>query len=296
MEENKHFSEITVVDYRVFKDLTFKNLSKINLIVGENNTGKTAFLEAVGLLIGQNVINNLDVIYTSRWKFLHRLSSKQYLHTQLKDELDGESKKVTIKGIYDNKESEFKIEGYHEEGVDSKDINRNEYLFTLKLTSIKNGEKRIGKSRIFLNPDPIFNSEKESDPLCKYWITNSFRIIDENNKRILYEQAKKEGLYEEIIEFIKINIDPKIEDITHLPLSERFFVTPSKLDLTSYGEGLQKIYFTAMMFAAAKNGVVLIDELENGIHVDLLAKFIGFIFKLADEFNVQVFFTTHSQE
>ena len=41
---------------------------------------------------------------------------------------------------------------------------------------------------------------------------------------------------------------------------------------------------------------MLIDEFETAIHYSLLVEFTRFIHELADEFNVQVFITTHSKE
>jgi len=46
----------------------------------------------------------------------------------------------------------------------------------------------------------------------------------------------------------------------------------------------------------AKNGILLIDEIETAIHHSLLIDFTKFIQQLADEFNVQVFLTSHSKE
>jgi AAA15 family ATPase/GTPase len=51
-----------------------------------------------------------------------------------------------------------------------------------------------------------------------------------------------------------------------------------------------------LLFSSAKNGIILIDELENAIHYKLLTKFSAFIQQLAKEFNVQVFITSHSNE
>ena len=60
----------------------------------------------------------------------------------------------------------------------------------------------------------------------------------------------------------------------------------SSLDLTNYGEGLQRIFFISLLFASAANGVVLIDEFENAIHTGLIGRFSEFIHKLAETFNV----------
>jgi AAA15 family ATPase/GTPase len=44
----------------------------------------------------------------------------------------------------------------------------------------------------------------------------------------------------------------------------------------------------------AKNGILLIDEFENGLHYSIQEKIWGYIFDLAEKLNIQVFATTHS--
>ena len=39
-------------NYRVFKDLKIDNLSRINLIAGKNNSGKTSLLETIFCWLG----------------------------------------------------------------------------------------------------------------------------------------------------------------------------------------------------------------------------------------------------
>ncbi|MGL6363513.1 AAA family ATPase [Aeromonas veronii] len=98
-------------------------------------------------------------------------------------------------------------------------------------------------------------------------------------------------------------MDPSITDVRFTNESEikRFIVesTLSKeydFDITTYGEGLQRIFYIAMSFAACRNGVVLIDEFETAIHYSLLVEFSEFVQMLAETFNVQLFITTHSNE
>ena len=46
----------------------------------------------------------------------------------------------------------------------------------------------------------------------------------------------------------------------------------------------------------AKDGVLLIDEAENGLHWEVHDKLWEILFRLAEQLNVQVFATTHSQD
>jgi AAA15 family ATPase/GTPase len=52
----------------------------------------------------------------------------------------------------------------------------------------------------------------------------------------------------------------------------------------------------SLIFSSAANGVILIDEFENALHHSLIEDFASFIYKLAKNFNVQVFITSHSKE
>lgn len=80
----------------------------------------------------------------------------------------------------------------------------------------------------------------------------------------------------------------------------RFMVStdemPYAVDITKYGEGLQRIFEIALLMGYSKNGVICIDELESAIHKNLLIQFTKFIQELAKRFNVQVFLSTHSKE
>jgi AAA15 family ATPase/GTPase len=46
------YKKITIKRFRCFDDFTIENLSKINLISGKNNVGKTSLLEAIWLFTG----------------------------------------------------------------------------------------------------------------------------------------------------------------------------------------------------------------------------------------------------
>ena len=52
----------------------------------------------------------------------------------------------------------------------------------------------------------------------------------------------------------------------------------------------------ALAIGSTRNGVVLVDEIENGLHHSVMKKVWGGIAQFAREFNVQVFATTHSWE
>ena len=46
-EESGMFQKIHIKAYRGLKDIALDELGRVNIIVGENNTGKTSILEAI---------------------------------------------------------------------------------------------------------------------------------------------------------------------------------------------------------------------------------------------------------
>ena len=66
--------------------------------------------------------------------------------------------------------------------------------------------------------------------------------------------------------------------------------------LPMMGEGFNQIFAIVLAIANFPEGVVLIDEIENGLHVSALEKLWSAVHKMAVETDVQIVATTHSLE
>ena len=66
--------------------------------------------------------------------------------------------------------------------------------------------------------------------------------------------------------------------------------------LISLGDGAMRLFGVALALANSRDGFLLIDEAENGIHHTVQRDFWRMVLKTADENNVQVFATTHSYD
>lgn len=64
--------------------------------------------------------------------------------------------------------------------------------------------------------------------------------------------------------------------------------------LKSLGDGTARLFGLTLALVSAKGGILLIDEIENGIHYSVLPDVWKFIAKVAKRLNVQVFATSHS--
>jgi len=101
----------------------------------------------------------------------------------------------------------------------------------------------------------------------------------------------------QIIECMKI-IDSNISTI-HLIENEIYIDYNNKnerLPANLSGEGLLRLFTLAVAIATSPNGIVLIDEFENGLHWSTLTKVWEFIAAASKEFNCQIICTTHSYE
>ncbi|MBC6418436.1 MAG: ATP-binding protein [Prochloron sp. SP5CPC1] len=66
------------------------------------------------------------------------------------------------------------------------------------------------------------------------------------------------------------------------------------LPLNSMGEGINRLLGLALGAVVAENGVLLVDEIDTGLHYEVQTDMWRLIIKTAQELNIQVFATTHS--
>jgi AAA15 family ATPase/GTPase len=68
------------------------------------------------------------------------------------------------------------------------------------------------------------------------------------------------------------------------------------LPLPQMGDGMTRLAEIILAIGNAPNGIVLVDEIENGIHHSTMSNIWRTIDKASQLFNTQVFATTHSIE
>ncbi len=62
------------------------------------------------------------------------------------------------------------------------------------------------------------------------------------------------------------------------------------------GEGLVRLFSIIVELTASRNGVLLIDEIDNGLHYSVMANLWLVLGELAAKHNVQIFATTHNDD
>ena len=66
--------------------------------------------------------------------------------------------------------------------------------------------------------------------------------------------------------------------------------------LKSLGDGVTRLFAAALALANSRDGFLVVDEAENGIHYSIQRDFWRLILRAAHQYNVQVLATTHSKD
>jgi hypothetical protein len=108
------------------------------------------------------------------------------------------------------------------------------------------------------------------------------------------------GKQDGIVKFLKI-IEPDLKSLSSVTMGNISMIhgdigLKRKIPVSYMGEGVSKLLSIILAIANAKDGIVLLDEFENGIHHSVMEKVWEGIGRAAREFNCQVIATTHSYE
>ncbi|MEM6248823.1 AAA family ATPase [Shewanella vaxholmensis] len=289
---NKHFSSLKIDAYKGLDDLELKGLNRINIFAGSNNCGKTSLLEAVYLLSVHNDIGAFFKLIRLKNK-LHTLNA-----TWLNQTFD---KSVKISGDFNNTTTSLEFYKFEASNIDKKD----DYLSSYRLRADVDGRILDNVVHTFAH-QPLIRENERVERLCASAFKSPYffdfeEILKEHTKAVETKVESNSAL-KLVVDFVK-KIDNNITDIRLVDDGEvKRFVVESKrtkdkdLDVTYYGEGLQRVFYIALAFSSCRNGVICIDEFETAIHFSLLIEFTKFVQELSEVFNVQVFLTSHSKE
>jgi AAA15 family ATPase/GTPase len=97
-----------------------------------------------------------------------------------------------------------------------------------------------------------------------------------------------------IIEGKISQVSTNVSSIDKLVPIVRLEGSPEPITLRSMGDGMVHVFNLALALVNSKDGILLVDEIENGLHYSVLEDFWKFLIKSAQALDVQVFATTHS--
>lgn len=281
---SEKFSSIHIEKFRALKNISLEGLSRINILAGLNNSGKTTALEAIKLLCSLNNTSDFINLIKTRAKVCKDDVHMQWFVDQLPT--------AKLTATFDNLPISMRI---NSEETPQDDLTQ--YLTSATFSASL--ENRQLNSQIHFFEKYPQRTEGETGILCRSTYSTPFSVLEPKLLSECHSESLKEGSKEKIIDFIKDHIDPAIKNI-EMNENGYFTVMHNEIkpnpDLTKFGEGLQRIFKIGLLFSGARNGVVIIDEFENAIHTSLLGHTVTLLNRLAEQFNVQIFISSHSKE
>ena len=321
--ENNHLTYFKVENFKKFDVLEVNDIGQFNLIVGDNNVGKTCLLEA--LLFDedpQQLLNNFYLGLTKRGlKFqIEEITSKVkgvsksetiypklnyfenvfFENTKIKSAIEfyyqnfntEERKKVSVFQI--RPDADYEILKSH---IQFEHIKENELV---PLNDLMNQFIHIVVTEKIDKVTWIYdyNTEILNFPLISF---NDTPLEEETIS--IYETLRTKQEKEILLNALKV-INNKIVGIDFRgkfnDLESVFLISYDDKDdfypLNYMGDGFKRIFYTILKMLSLKGKRILIDEIEIGIHHTKIKDFWVNIFKIAKELDVQVFATTHSDE
>lgn len=299
--EIEHISEITIKNFRRFDNLSITNLGQFNLIVGDNNAGKTSLLEALVFTSNPNtLLKNLIFSYIARKNISRFKGDKIEYYSVDIDLLDeflnqkAEDKRIILS--IDNNRNNFQLIIKSSTFEKAQDKNRSELnTYTDKYLSFEVDNKEIAIINTTLFGKVINSNEAVSSQNIPYG-----KGFDKDLVEVYFDKIDKHRLLrDKFIVAMKIfipNIDRIIVDTHNSELSIEEVGKDSSAPLHQFGDGANKLFRILVQITLQENKKLTIDEIDAGIHYTHFVEFWNVIILTAEQYNVQIFATTHNIE
>jgi len=308
------YTKFEINHFRGFESLKIGPFSRVNLITGFNGVGKTAVLEALFLHIG--VLNPQLALRVNLWRGLGVVGERMGMlwKTLFWQFRTGEP--VMFAGTDSNgKRRLLSINTIPSLPTVEKDATGGASLDVSKgidndlLLEYKDEKGRVSKARgipeLITRGDQVRLQLRTDPPVATTGspgvFLNSWRqgVSEEEVQR--FSELRIRNQDHLVLEVLK-HLDPRLEGLEILsPHGAGMIYGHLKgfdepVPLTLLGDGVRRVASLVLAMGYARDGTLLVDEIENGIHHSVLGHLWTAIGYAAELFNTQVVATTHSLE
>lgn len=280
------FSEITIENFKCFEKLELKDLGRVNLIVGPNNVGKTALLEAVQLLAEplRTTANQSNILRADAYSQDLNRDRSAWLRSRLRNET--ETPEFSINGKWGNE---------------------------LRSVFVRIGSSTPAGGKFEEIPsfgNNLFNFLPKSEVITGHILGNRMSYQEESQ---IYAEISELKDYKESLKIALQKLDNRI--VGHqLGLSDGRvifhvdFGGPRTIPIDAVGDGvMQVLRLCSVLFLSVfkkdyvgsrKTGaqIILIDEIEQGLYHSAFEGIFEILCSLTRKFSLQLFATTHSED
>jgi len=312
---------LEIKNFRAFKHLRIEKLGRVNLIVGKNNVGKSSVLEALWLYATKGDPNVVMQLLRERDELkdaegqestsasFKNVSALKHLFYGRKD-IPVQSDQILIGSSAVGRDTiAIGVAPYER----SNSGNGYAVLRPVEVTGDVFTANLVPSITIDIGEDthmhfPLDQNYKSEHPGYRpvkvvEMVVRSVMVADDglsaNDVAAYWDNIVLSDLQDEIIIALKI-IAPDVVGINlkgggsdRIPIVKvGQFDAP--IPLRSLGDGMNRMFGIALALVNAKDGMLLIDEVDTGLHYSVLPDLWKLIFEVAHRLNVQVFATSHS--
>jgi ABC-type taurine transport system ATPase subunit len=315
-------ASVKIETFRSLRELSLDGLGRVNLLVGGSNSGKTSVLEALAILGAPQ--NPLTWLQTANRRepspFAAMSSSKvdrlKYLFPLLGESTFGEisirlSGTCSLVAMHATMREMIGIRPLRAV-PEADDDDPNEPSETPGEVERAGLEVSV---HIETSQLPLFSEDVSS---FEIWEQEGIAVKERGAHRfpvrvlMPYEhwlrapsvQAfSKLGLEDrghEVVDLLR-ELEPNIVDVSVFATQREPLIylkdrRSGFIPLNSFGDGMRRAIAIALSVSRAKGGILLIDEIETGLHYTLLGKLYAWLVRACIVNGVQLFVTTHSIE
>ena len=302
-------NSLEIRNFRCYESVSLSDLRRINILVGKNSSGKTAFLESIFVCGGLSpelalrvkawrglavaMISDQAVIYRALWNdMFYSFDQRKEISVRLSG-----SPAVTRSLAIGYREQPELIPIEVQKGTQQAEARQlitfawtdgggNEYVLQPEVVGSQLRAKQVSGKPIQIMPISFYSSASVPSP--------------EENAQYLSNLSIKheEGA---IVDFIKKEFDfvqdLSVESYSHAPtIYASVRGLAEKIPVNLLSTGVTKVLSLLLGMANQKGGVILIDELENGIYWDRLPFIWRGLLDFSRQYDAQIFVSTHSKE
>ncbi|AGC49293.1 ATPase-like protein [Myxococcus stipitatus DSM 14675] len=289
----------TVENFRGIERLHVEGLGRVNLIIGRNDSGKTALMEALEMLRlpedAGMVLMSLQLLrhpdanvedFDDFWlPVFRKMDAARGFHAEGANER-GEQVELSMSKVSARPQA-------IPSGIDSLIGAKKSWALKWNFTRGTRGEHSIAFDGTKLEVPRLISASGSG------WMGPSPRIGAADVQAL--SRMKQQGRGGTVVDLLRL-INARVSGIELLaPTGERAAVFvdlehDGLLPLSMMGEGAKRIFELAVSLASPERSVVCIDEVENGIHHSSMESIWGWIAEASRFRDAQIFATTHSEE
>jgi len=317
-------------NFRLFQHLEVGRLGRVNLIVGRNNSGKSTFLEAVELYASNaspTVLLDLIESRQETWFSEAQPHSQNFIGNPVRHLFFGRKlprigeEAISLGEVSSSTKLHIGVAAYqyknNDEGTSRKirisDMKLDEDLLDAEIFLVAEEDTRT--RRLFPLDEDVkdlrrrsrFLYERQESEFKYTWQIVSTENMPNRKLAALWDLTSLTNLESEVISALGL-IDERVSGVAFVEDISKGRASDSRiplvkikgidepLTLKSMGDGLTRLFHIIVALVNARNGLLLIDEFENGLHWRVQPQVWDIVFQLSEKLNVQVFATTHSRD